>query len=434
MQKTARLFSTAQKKKKYIVGGLIGASIITFSGFFYFKHLKVEEKSKVTENWVKEYTQSEIKPKEVKSELDLRKEQPQPSDSKIVILENPNSSPNENKVVTIQVTNNEDVDKKQKEILVLKTDIQKNLAEIVELNKKIQALTSNLEDSTKKSSDLTIDIESAQKQIENLKIMVDQMIIIAYEAEVEYVKEIDDLNKKITLLIEEEQQKIDLELKSQKAQLDQVYDEKNFVRTKTLGDVLGKLYAAQNLLIRNLHFVDRSMDLHKLSMTIFSLQDTLQTNAPFMPEISELKELVENDEFSLVVLNKVPDELAMSGVPTVHQLLQDFTKMKREAISLSYAPAQSGFFGRIYSKIISLLIITEKGNVGGTSADSRISRAEYHLQQGSLYDALKELDQVSGLSGEYLRQWKEKANQRLTMDQTVEILKYHLMNSMSKIN
>jgi len=153
-----------------------------------------------------------------------------------------------------------------------------------------------------------------------------------------------------------------------------------------------------------------------------------------MPEISELKDLVENDEFSLAVLSQVPDEVAMKGVPTIQELLRDFSKMKSEAVSLAYVPAQGGFFGQIYAKIVRVLIFTEKGNVGGNSTDSKISRAEYYLQQGSLYEALKELDGVSGLPAEYLQQWREKANQRLTMDQTVEILKYHLMNSMSKIN
>lgn len=324
----------------------------------------------------------------------------------------------------------ESLEKHKSEIEKLNKDLAQNLSELEDLKIILSSHQKNSE--TMKTASIS-EIEALQNEIKTHR---ETMSLLEHEKkhkEEELKQEIKLLEEKMNSFVESEKENTQKELLQQKEQLEKEFKERNFERIENLSTLQSKVFITEEILLSNLKFIDESSHFQKLSLILLSLQETLETNGPFQPELNEILELCKDDEFTKIILQSIPDDVAKLGVETCLNLSQEFSKLKNDAIGLSYIPNSSGFLGKLFAKVISKLLIKEKGFVDGDAPDAILARSEYYLEQKRLKEAVEELEKLDGKCAEYLNGFIKKAKQRLIAEQMFEILKAHYMNQLEKI-
>eukprot|EP01080_Neovahlkampfia_damariscottae_P007529 gene7529-11853_t len=325
---------------------------------------------------------------------------------KLVELKEKLTKENQQKDETIEKLENYQIDN-EKEIHILigrVQELEENLQQqiqndLIELNEKLNLQKNELlEESNLKLSDLKNEYENIVKKL------------------------MDEMNDKIST-----------EISKQKEVMDKKYFDKNLQRIQIFADLTSRVYGMETILDENLTYLKNSLELQKLMSSVLSLEEISKTNAPFKPELDLISKHSSKDKFVQVLVSKIPTEVSIVGVKTVDDLEVDFSNLKKEALSLSYAPDSSGLLGFIFSKIIGKIVIAEHGNVSGDSVDAKLSRTEFYLKHKNLSKAVEEIDSISGLSGEYLEDWLKESKKRLILQQTVSALNSHLLNTIQDI-
>lgn len=208
---------------------------------------------------------------------------------------------------------------------------------------------------------------------------------------------------------------------------------KRLNRLNTLRDLTTKVYALETCFDANADYLTDSLNLQKLVASVFSLQETLRSNGPFKPELDSIAEAGSQDPFITTLLKSVPEQVALSGVLPQHELKKWFSKIYREVLQASYAPDNTGLAGYIFSKIVGLFIIPEKGLVNGDTVDARLARAKFLLEADRLAEAYQEVEAIDGLAGKVIEPWRGQVRKRLIADQALTGIKAHVINLLNAI-
>lgn len=221
-------------------------------------------------------------------------------------------------------------------------------------------------------------------------------------------------------------------LEEQKHNFSIQYQEDNLKRVEAIDKLTARVQALNYVYYENAQYFDDAYELQKLSVGILALQQALNTSGPLKPEVDALKNVNQtcDDELVNVLLDSIPQDTIVMGVPKLMDLERSFRKIKRQALSASYAPQNMGFLGKLYSKAASLFVMNEEGYIEGNDVGAILARAQYYLEHERLDQAIWELKNIepNTESMEYLHVWLADANNRLQLDQINDILTNHLIN------
>ncbi len=270
--------------------------------------------------------------------------------------------------------------------------------------------------------------------------------------------------------VAEEQKRRALEAREHELYLS--FNEDKLNRAETLKELSNKVYGVEYVFQTNIHYLQQSFSLQQFTSAVLALQQILKTSAPFKPEIDVLRKLAvepigvewssgsgdaasSSSSSSLVqtVLDSIPQELTVNGVPKFDDLSDRFKTVKKRAIRAAYSPSNT-LFGYLYARVATLFVMEERGFVQGDTIDATLARAEFYLEHRKLAEAIAELETIYershaqrteeglyGLNREQLsdvefvlRDWMNAAKSRLIADQALEVLEAHLQILTNAIN
>ncbi|KAG2373553.1 hypothetical protein C9374_012016 [Naegleria lovaniensis] len=247
--------------------------------------------------------------------------------------------------------------------------------------------------------------------------------------------QMQELEKKHSEEIETERRKIldEFELKMQQQAHDLLisFYDNALQRSKHVQELTNQVYAMEETYkVASTNF-SSNIDLQKFAAAVLALQDMLQTNAPFKPELDTLRKLAENDELIRTVVETIPRSISENGVQKLDDLTDRFKVVKRKAIEASLTPHDSGLLGVFYAKLLSLAVVAEEGFVDGETVNAIMARTEFYLKQRRLVDAVNEIDKTHSVASDEVKQilkdWILEAKNRLLIEQALQTLQSHLV-------
>jgi len=336
----------------------------------------------------------------------------------------------------------------------MKTNVDGLIQEISILNSRLEHAQASLD-------------QSDERHLEELEKVHRDYLQMQDDLKVSFSKTLSELKEKhqqeISRNLQEQEnqhrEKIEGLIKENEAHLKREFQLENLGRVEEIAKLTDKVDAVDYLMKRQLEYVEDSLKVQKLGVIVQSLQNTLQTNAPFLPEVQLLKDeflpkTTDNMKLQDVsvdragvspplssttvalavdpliegIVNSISFDMAVSGVMTVPQLEESFQKIKKKALTVSYI-RPDGLLGQVLSRAISTLTFEESDVIPSDSTDYYLCRAGNLLKQNHLKEALVMVDMVKNQdSREVLANWRTQARRRLFMDQNLKVLQSHLLN------
>lgn len=179
----------------------------------------------------------------------------------------------------------------------------------------------------------------------------------------------------------------------------------------------------------------KSVNMHKHSAAVMTLENALKSSAPLGQYLSAVKDSCDSDPLVLAVLSSIPAEVATRGAPTVSELKTRFGVVRSEVRKVALAPeGLPNVIGHVVGSGLAKLYWAPSGPVKGDGTEEILSRAAYCLDQGRLTDALTELDAVSGSTEKgLLSDWYVLAQHRLSADMATVALRSNAIIKHSSI-
>ena len=167
-----------------------------------------------------------------------------------------------------------------------------------------------------------------------------------------------------------------------------------------------------------------SPELHKESASVLALEHALSNSLPIESIANKLKEAT-NESLANAVIQGFPAQSLKHGTLTIPELRTRFAVVRNEVRKVALAPqGVPVFVGQLFGTALASISYSPTGNVKGDGIEEILARVDYYLENNRLKEAVNELSQVKGYSGEVLlKDWKELARQRLIADQAVLILR-----------
>jgi len=156
-----------------------------------------------------------------------------------------------------------------------------------------------------------------------------------------------------------------------------------------------------------------------------SFQECLQISQPLDEPLAALKVAAKGDKLVELAIQSIPAS-SLSGIPTMRQLCARFDAVQEEGRKAALVPADSGLVGHALGSVIAGLTIPDKGLVKGDGADARFARAEYHLEQGDLRQAVGALEGLDAYSAGVIDNWMQEAKSRLVVQTAMDMIRVHV--------
>jgi len=165
--------------------------------------------------------------------------------------------------------------------------------------------------------------------------------------------------------------------------------------------------------------LQHTVGLQQLCAGLFATIEAIQRVRPFRFELDRLRAASKGHRQLESVLASIPNSVAEQGLPTDHQLYDDFRRVKLYSRRAQYVPEQGGVGWRLLSLLLATVTFEEKGLVQGSHPDAVLARAEYYLEHGDLEQSVKEMEKLNGLVAFIARQWVSAARHRLQVDRSL---------------
>lgn len=150
-----------------------------------------------------------------------------------------------------------------------------------------------------------------------------------------------------------------------------------------------------------------------LAMAFANLNDAVRAGRPYAAELAAVQPLLpESAGLGDLAAN------AATGIPTLPELTQDFMALAEKAAP----PPEAGgsFVGSVIASAKSAITIRRiDATATGNEPEAAMARAEAHLKQGELDDAVAEVDGLPPAVRDAFAGWLEKAHARLAADETL---------------
>lgn len=158
---------------------------------------------------------------------------------------------------------------------------------------------------------------------------------------------------------------------------------------------------------------------HKQSSALASLEHALRSSQSVTSEIALVQSVFgEQHEFIDTLIRTLPKEASNTGVPTLTELRSRFKVVREEVRKAAMAPPDAPqIVGQLVGSALATISKPPQGMVRGDGIEEILSRAAFHLDNGRLYEAVQEMNTVSGAMPKRLADdWTAAAVARLRAD------------------
>jgi hypothetical protein len=149
-----------------------------------------------------------------------------------------------------------------------------------------------------------------------------------------------------------------------------------------------------------------------ISIALSNLQRQMYSGAPFKEQLDILEGLVTP---SRAISDLKP--FAETGLPTMLSLQTGFSDAARSALAAAKRENAKNPMEQFGANLSSLFSVRKTGKVEGDTPSAIISRAEANLEEGNLYEALREIGTLEGDAAAAMDPWVERARSRVAADQ-----------------
>eukprot|EP00455_Lapot_gusevi_P034095 TRINITY_DN3750_c0_g1_i1.p1 TRINITY_DN3750_c0_g1~~TRINITY_DN3750_c0_g1_i1.p1 ORF type:complete len:192 (+),score=75.58 TRINITY_DN3750_c0_g1_i1:50-577(+) len=166
----------------------------------------------------------------------------------------------------------------------------------------------------------------------------------------------------------------------------------------------------------------------EMTLALSLLDESLKQDwsVPLERPIQRLAQTAAGDPFISQLIQSIPRDAMISGVPSMHSLVSRFDAVEKACRQAALVPEDSGFFGHALAFVTSKLLLRERTPYPGDSAQQIISRCGFFLQGGDLASAVQELDKLEGLPKTLAEDWLLAARTRLVVLQAMDAAKAHM--------
>ncbi|ODQ51195.1 hypothetical protein SAICODRAFT_20904 [Saitoella complicata NRRL Y-17804] len=197
------------------------------------------------------------------------------------------------------------------------------------------------------------------------------------------------------------------------------------------GGRLGRLEALQTkvkqleaLTADSADFIEAGVRAQKLHVAVQAVKAAVEAPRPrsIAKELAALKEVAGNDEVVKAAISTIDPATYERGHASIAQLADRFQLVANEVRKVSLLPENAGVAGHAASWLVSKFMLRKTGMPVGNDVESILARAETYLEEGSLDQAAREINQLRGWPKRLVSDWLEQARRHLEVKQAVEVI------------
>lgn len=164
-----------------------------------------------------------------------------------------------------------------------------------------------------------------------------------------------------------------------------------------------------------------------LGLAIGNLEGALLTGRPYARELEAVRTLApQGTDLSTLSTQ------AETGAPTVADLAARFPAVADRAIQAERQAGARGWFGRLWARLRSLVVVRPVGDVAGTSTEAVLARAQARLDRGDLDGAVREASALQGPAAAGVAPWLADARARLAAEAEAASLRGRLLDDLAR--
>lgn len=123
--------------------------------------------------------------------------------------------------------------------------------------------------------------------------------------------------------------------------------------------------------------------------------------------------------------------VSKTGVPTLASLKQSFPALVDAVFAAEAKADQSSIWSKFLGNAMSLITVRRTGDISGETSEAVLARMEEKLKVDDLAAAVHEAEGLSGAGALAAKDWLDKAQSRLRLDQLVRDLSAHVAQGLA---
>jgi hypothetical protein len=177
---------------------------------------------------------------------------------------------------------------------------------------------------------------------------------------------------------------------------------------------------------------DDIRNLHQKCAAVYAVESAFSSSNQPQAQISKIVARMsasdngdQNSELLAAILKSVPKESLAKAIPTVVELKTRFRTVRDELRKVALAPRDApGIVGQFVGSTLAAVSRPPEGLVAGEGLEETLARAAYYLENGKLYEAVVEVNNIQGpLERKIIEDWNTEAINRLKVDVALTSLK-----------
>jgi MICOS complex subunit MIC60 len=170
--------------------------------------------------------------------------------------------------------------------------------------------------------------------------------------------------------------------------------------------------------------VDETLKTQHLLVAVEAVRSLLETAVkptPFTSELAALKEVADDNAVVNAAVASINPLAYQKGVPTTGQLIDRFRRVASEVRKAALLPENAGVASHAASLLLSKVMFKKSGIPVGDDVESVLTRAEMLLEEGSLEDAVREVNSLTGWAKTLSRDWLGESRRVLEVQQALDV-------------
>jgi len=201
-------------------------------------------------------------------------------------------------------------------------------------------------------------------------------------------------------------------------------------RVAAMEQMAERLKSMEQALEVSRSFESGSIAAHKVSAAGLAFTAKAESSKSAVEELASLKAAAGEESVIGSALAKVPSSIK-SGVPTLAELQAKFEKAYSTGRQAALVPeGRTGVGGQLFGMVFAKMTIppspesiSEGEGAEDKSPEYVLARARRYTQLGDLESAVGELDKLEGEAGFVMRDWKQSAMDRISLDKATQVIK-----------
>jgi MICOS complex subunit MIC60 len=257
-----------------------------------------------------------------------------------------------------------------------------------------------------------------------------QKISKAYEdrlsAEIKKINETSDQQSRNRLL----EQAISLK-KDFTSEVKQIVETERNGRLAKLSELSSSVEELENLASAWNSVIDTNLQTQHLQVAVEAVRANIERSGgrPFIKELAALKEIAVDDSVISSAIASINPVAYQRGIPTSAQLIDRFRNVADEVRKASLLPEDAGVASHAASYLVSKVLFKKQGRAVGDDVESVLTRTETLLEEGSLDEAAREMNTLTGWAKTLSRDWLGEVRRVLEVRQALDVSSYDSSSS-----